>query len=94
MNQPNRTAAAYLAMPAEFRDRHPRPLVRADQAAIAGWLNAMHVSAETAVKNFLAMATRAVTVGDTAGARLMLDETAPYRDLMVQLDQLAAARKG
>lgn len=89
--KPNRAAAALAAMPAEFLDQHPRPLVRADHAAISAWLNGMRKGAEAAVTNFLAMATAAVNQGDTAGARLMLDEAKPYRDLMVALDNLAGA---
>lgn len=88
MNKPNRAVAALAAMPNEFRDQHPRPLVRADHAAISAWLNGMHQGAKVAVTNFLAMATSALDHGDPAGARLLLDEAQPYRDLMVALGDL------
>lgn len=82
-------AEHYRALPQDFRDRHPRPVSNLDHTLVSAWLNGIHKGVEVTCTNLLRIATHATACGDLGGALAALDEAAPFRAVMADLDALA-----
>jgi hypothetical protein len=82
-------AANFAALPVDFRDAHKRPIGgRVTHARVSAWLNGVHKGVEVACVNYLAMAEVAAARGDYDAVTVLLDEVAPYRAVMADLDAL------